>query len=280
MEDQQLKEKSKQDKKDGLRESELSGALFCLRSGRILWREEKQQPDRHKKTITRAFLLLFLSKDYKLALTFLQGYRQLKKRLRQEQPWNYHQLYLQCSVDTRLWTQEGTELIAEQKAEQSQNAIDQTEEKGSLDLEQQKHIIRKQTQLANLRNLPVRPHQVLYQGNSSIILGVSLGLEKPVTVAVVDVVNGKVLTYRSAKQLLGKNYKLLNRQRQEKLRLSIKRHKAQKRNTHNNFGKSNLGKYVDRLFADNIIELARSFHASSIVLPEVSQIREITQSEV
>ncbi len=108
-----------------------------------------------------------------------------------------------------------------------------------------------------------------------------MGLEKPVTVAVVNVISGKVLTYRSAKQLLGnKNYKLLNRQKQEKLRLSIKRHKAQKRNAPNNFGESNLGKYVDRLFADAIIKLACSFNASGIVLPETNQIREITQSEV
>ena len=162
----------------------------------------------------------------------------------------------------------------------SNNAIAQTEEKGSLDLEQQKHIKRTQTQLANLKNLPKRPHRDLYKGNPSIILGVSLGLEKPVTVALVDVVSGRVLTYRSAKQLLGKNHKLLNRQKQEKLRLSIKRHKAQKKNAPNHFGESNLGKYIDRLFADAIIELARSFQANSIVLPEVKQIREITQSEV
>ena len=72
----------------------------------------------------------------------------------------------------------------------------------------------------------------------------------------------------------------MNRQRQGKVRLSIKRHKAQKRNAPNNFGDSNLGKHVDRLFADAIVELARSFQVSSIVLPEVRQIREITQSEV
>ncbi|MDJ0682841.1 MAG: type V CRISPR-associated protein Cas12k, partial [Xenococcaceae cyanobacterium MO_167.B52] len=289
LEDQKLKEKSKKDKKEGHRENELSSALFGLRSGRILWREGEQQPDRCKKTITRAFLLLFLNQEYKLALILLQSYRQLKKRLRQEQPWNYHRFYLQCSIDTRLWTKESTALVAQEKTAKSKDAIAQclgkaeiaqTEEKGKLDLEQQKHIKRKQTQLANLQNLPERPHKDLYMGNTSIILGISLGLKKPITVAVVDVVSGRVLTYRSAKQLLGKNYKLLNRQRQEKLRLSIKRHKAQKRNAPNNFGELNLGKQVDRLFANAVIELARSFRASSIVLPEVSQIREITQSEV
>ena len=92
--------------------------------------------------------------------------------------------------------------------------------------------------------------------------------------------SGRALTYRSAKQLLGKNHKLLNRQKQKKLRLSIKRHKAQKRNAPNNFGESNLGKHIDRLFADAIVELARSFQANSIVMPEVKQIREITNSEV
>ena len=46
LEDQKLKEKSKQDKKEGLRENELSSALFGLRSGRLLWREGKPKPDR------------------------------------------------------------------------------------------------------------------------------------------------------------------------------------------------------------------------------------------
>ncbi len=200
LEDQKLKEKSKQDKKEGLRENELSSALFGLRSGRLLWKEGKPKPDRRKKTITHAFLLLFLLREYKLALSLFQGYRQFKKRLRREQPWNYHRLYLQCSVDTRLWTKEGTELVAQEKINKSQNAIANTEEKDDLDPEQQKHIQRTQTQLANLENLPQRPNRDLYKGNPSIILGVSLGLEKPVTVAVVDVVSGRALTYRSAKQ--------------------------------------------------------------------------------
>ncbi|MDJ0573497.1 MAG: type V CRISPR-associated protein Cas12k [Pleurocapsa sp. MO_192.B19] len=278
LEDQQLKEKSKQDKKKGLRNNELSSALFGLRSGRILWREGKYLYKR-KKNIISAFYLLFLNRDYELARYVLQSYITIERQLRR-QPWKYHKLYLQCSVDTRLWSQEGTELVAENKTTKSNNAIAQTEEKGNLDLEQQKHIQRTQTQLANLRNLPERPHKELYRGNPSIVLGVSLGLEKPVTLALVDAVSGRVLTYRSAKQLLGKKYKLLNRQRQEKQRLSIKRHKAQKRNAPNNFGESNLGKQVDRLFANAIIDLARSYKASSIVLPEVSQIREITQSEV
>ena len=76
----------------------------------------------------------------------------------------------------------------------------------------------------------------MYQGQSSILIGVSLGLEKPATVAVVDAKEGKVLTYRSVKQLLGENYKLLTRQRQQQQLLSHERHKAQKRGAPNEFG--------------------------------------------
>ncbi len=69
LEAQKLKQISKKEKKQGLRESELSSALFALRSGRIVWREGRERQDRGEKKITRAFLLLFQNKDYKLALS-------------------------------------------------------------------------------------------------------------------------------------------------------------------------------------------------------------------
>ncbi|MEM8832656.1 MAG: hypothetical protein AAGE96_25450 [Cyanobacteria bacterium P01_G01_bin.19] len=58
LEDQQLKEKSKQDKKKGLRDSEISSALFGLRSGRIVWREGKYFYKK-KKNLISAFYLGF-----------------------------------------------------------------------------------------------------------------------------------------------------------------------------------------------------------------------------
>ena len=39
----------------------------------------------------------------------------------------------------------------------------------------------------------------------------ALGLDKPATVAVVDGLAGKEITYRIVKQLLGDNYELLNK---------------------------------------------------------------------
>ena len=105
-------------------------------------------------------------------------------------------------------------------------------------------------------------------------------MKKPATVAVVDAKEGEVLTYYSVKQLLGDNYKLLTRQRQQQQSLSHKRHKAQKRGARNNFGESELGQYVDRLLALAIVEIAKTYQAGSIVLPKLGDIREIITSEV
>ncbi|MBC6436147.1 hypothetical protein FM036_45160 [Nostoc sp. HG1] len=134
------------------------------------------------------------------------------------------------------------------------------EQQGSLKKTQ---VIRLQKELTTRRKLdnlfPGRPSQPLYQGKPNILVGVSLGLEKPATVAVVDAASKKVLTYRSVKQLLGDNYNLLNRQRQQQQRLSHERHKAQKQNAPNSFGESELGQYVDRLLADAIVAIAKTY---------------------
>nr|WP_232435837.1 type V CRISPR-associated protein Cas12k [Rivularia sp. PCC 7116] len=113
-----------------------------------------------------------------------------------------------------------------------------------------------------------------------MLLGVSLGLEKPATVAVVDMISGKVFTYRSIKQLLGNNYRLLNRQRQQKKALSHKRKVAQSQAAPNQYGDSELGEYIDRLLAKEIVAIAQKYSAGSIVLPKLEGMREQINSEI
>ncbi|MGL6339625.1 MAG: type V CRISPR-associated protein Cas12k, partial [Waterburya sp.] len=113
-----------------------------------------------------------------------------------------------------------------------------------------------------------------------IILGVSMGLDKPATVAIVNGETGDAIAFRNTKQLLGKDYRLLNRQRQQKQTLSHLRHKAQKRSGDNQQGESNLGEYVDRLIAKSIMELAQQYQASVIAVPKIEDITEVVQSEI
>lgn len=194
--------------------------------------------------------------------------------------WNVNRLILYCCVDTRLWTAEGTNEVKKEKAEEIAKAITKSKVKGELNKKQLDSIQRKTTTLANINNPFPRPSKLLYKGQSHILVGVSLGLENPATVAVVNGSIGKVITYRSIKQLLGNNYRLLNRQRQQKHTLSHQRQIAQKIAAPNQVGESELGEYVDRLIAQEIVAIAQKYKAGSIVLPKLGDMREKIQSEV
>jgi len=174
----------------------------------------------------------------------------------QNEPWNANRLILYCTVDTRFWSAEGTQQARQEKEAKLLKTVDNMKEKGELSPTQQAFVQKKQSTLVKLANSFPRPSRQLYQGKPNIILGVAMGLDKPATVTIIDGHTGEAITFRSIKQLLGKDYRLLNRQRQQKQTLSHLRHKAQKRAGDNFYGESNLGKYIDRLIAKAIIELA------------------------
>lgn len=196
------------------------------------------------------------------------------------EPWEVHHLILYCTVDTRLWTAEGTEQVRQEKAAEIANILTKMKEKEDLNDKQQAFIKRKQSTLARINNSFNRPNQPIYKGQPHILVGVSLGLDKPATVAVVDASTQKVLAKRSIRQLLGDDYQLLNRQRRQQQLTSHQRHKAQKSFASNEFGASELGEYVDRLLAKEIVAIAQTYKAGSIVLPKLSDMREIIQSEI
>ncbi|QSJ20838.1 type V CRISPR-associated protein Cas12k [Nostoc sp. UHCC 0702] len=217
-----------------------SSSLFTLRTGRVAWQEGDSKGEE----------------------------------------WNVNRLTFYCSVDTRLWTAEGTNLVREEKAEEIAKTITQTKAKDELNDQQLAHIKRKNSSLARINNPFPRPSKPLYKGQSHILVAVSLGLEKPATVAVVDGSTNTVITYRSIKQLLGDNYKLLNQQRQQKHSLSHQRQIAQMLAAPIQMGESELGQYVDRLLAKEIVAIAQTYKAGSIVLPKLGDMREQVQSEI
>ena len=217
-----------------------SASLFTLRSGRIAWQEGKGKGE----------------------------------------PWNIRRLILSCAVDTDSWTQEGTERIRQKKASECAEIIARNKVKKNLSKDQEASLKRRETMLALLDNPFPRPSRPLYQGQPSILAGVSYGLDKPATLAIVDIQTGKAITYRSIRQLLGENYKLLNRYRLRRQRNAHQRHKNQQKGAFNRFGESNSGEYLDRLIAHEIVAIAQKYQVSSLILPDLGDIREIVQSEV
>ncbi len=219
---------------------QYSSALFTLRSGRLAWQENEGKGN----------------------------------------PWSIHHLTLFCTVDTRLWTAEGTDRVRQEKAVDIAKTITQTEAKGSLNKNQESFIKRKKSTLARISNPFPRPSQPMYVGQPHISVGVSLGLEQPATVAIVDINTGKAIAYRSIRQLLGDDYDLLHRQRYQQRKTSHQRHKAQKHFTPNQSNQAELGQHVDRLIAKAVLAIAQEYKASRIVLPKLGDVREIVQSEI
>ncbi len=206
------------------------------------------------------------------------------------EPWQVHRLLLHCSVETRLWTAQGTEEVRAEKIAKTQKIIDGMKAKGSRS-PKLKDYESSLERLQTFRGFS-RPSRAGYKGNPSIVIGVSFGRAKPVTVAVVNVETREVLVYRDVKQLLSKpiqegktkkkktQYEYLKRWQEQQHLNSHERHNAQKNAAPCNLGESKQGEYVDRLLAKAIVEVAKQYRASSIVLPDLRNIREATDSEV
>lgn len=221
--------------------NQYSSALFTLRSGKIVWVEGK-------------------------------GKGEL---------WNINHLYLHCSLDTRFLTLEGTEQVREEKAIEAAKIIASMKEKVDLKETQKACIKRKESTLIRLDNPFPRPSKPLHKGQTNIVVGVSMTLEKPATVAIVNVTGNKIISYCSLKQLLGDNHRLVNRQQEQKKYQAHQRNIAQRNHSHFQLlGNSELGEYIDRLIAKSIVELAKTYQAGSIVVPSLGKIRESIQSEL
>jgi hypothetical protein len=203
-----------------------------------------------------------------------------KQHQDQGEPWNANRLVLYCTVDTRYWSAEGTQQARQEKEAKLLKTLDNMKKKGELSPTQQAFVQEKHSTLVKLNNSFPRPSRQLYQGKPNIILGVAMGLDKTATAAIVDGQTVKAIAFRSIKQLLGKDYRLLNRQRQQKKALSHLRHKAQRCSADNQKGESNLGEYVDRLIAKAIVELAQQYQVSAIAVPKIEDMREVVQSEI
>lgn len=166
-----------------------SSALFTLRSARISWQEND----------------------------------------RKGSPWETHYITLSCTVDVRLWSAEGTDEVRHEKAADVAKVLTRLNEKDSLTETQAGYARRLTSTLEKLNSPFERPSLPRYQGKDNIIAGISVGWDKPVTVAIWNTDTQEVLTYRSLKQLLGKDYPLYLRHRREQQKQSHERHKAQAR---------------------------------------------------
>jgi hypothetical protein len=179
---------------------------------------------------------LFLLRSAKLIWVPIEG---------REEPWNIYQLYLSCTLDTRLLTAEGTELVKQEVAAGTTKKLVTMREKPDRNDKQDNYIKRLQSTIDKLEQPFNRPNKPLYRGQSNIIVAVSMGLKSPITAIAIDLTTQQVLIYRSTKQLLGDNYRLINRQRNLQTQQRHLNHKAQKKGSPRQLSNSELGEYLE-----------------------------------
>ena len=119
---------------------QIPGGLVTLRSAKLVWKQEESEDS--------------------------------------EKPWLTNKLYLHCSVETELWTHEGTEEIRQQKIAKTQQKINKWLEAKSLSENQQQKLLANQTSLSFLKTFRDfnRPSKHRHQQNSLLALGVCIGL--------------------------------------------------------------------------------------------------------
>ena len=86
------------------------------------------------------------------------------------EPWNFYRLVLYCSIDTRLWTSEGTQQVVQDKAVDVQKKLTNMQEKEELSPTQKNYVKRLESTLTKLNNPYPRPRKPLYQPKTSILV--------------------------------------------------------------------------------------------------------------
>lgn len=239
-----------------------SSSLFLLRSATLLWQEGERASEKAAEHHT------------------MRSHEASPANKGEIAPWNRYRLYLHCTIETRCLSFQGTEQVKTEKASNVKKLIASYEGKQELSETQQQALSRKRGTAARLQNSFPRPSRPQYQGNADVIIGVSLGLDPPIAVAIVEASTGKLLLYQSIRQLLGENYKLLSHYRHQQKQHSNQRHKHQRNHQSDSITESNTGEYIDRLIAKAIVALAQTHQVGSIALPNMTGHRERLQGEL
>ena len=272
--------------------------LMLLKSAQLLWEEDKQQLYKHNVKKQSA-----LNETTSLE--------------QPPAPWQTHRLYLHVCINPHLLTADGTEAVRQEKIAATVKKLNGLRKK-KLELAEQlqaerskpadamakvqrdceNRIIATATSLERLQHpSPLRPSKLTYQGQPNVIVGVSFSREKPVGVAVVDVQTGLIIEYqgtrlllsnrtikakrgnRSVTQLRLEKYRLVHRRYRQQKQNSSRRAKEQKQNRYaQSKSESNLGLHLNRLIASRIVKLAVKWQASTIVIPNLGDIRESVEA--
>lgn len=229
-------------------------------------------------------------KEYSLSMVLLRSaslvWHKCKERRSKEAANNLmdaYEPYLKVTIDIDNLTAEGAGVIRDEKLKDVEQRIRNYEkiaEAGGLTPNQQTDLKRLESRGIGLGNSFPRPSKPTYKGNADIAVGISFSRQRVMAAAVVDLKKGKAIVYRTAQQLLGKDYSQISNYRHRQRTNRSKRRKLQMQRKNASITEAGQGVHLDRVLAKAVVELAQEYNSGVIVLPKTSGLREIIQSGI
>ncbi|WP_088893813.1 type V CRISPR-associated protein Cas12k [Leptolyngbya ohadii] len=282
-------------------DKKFSLGLFPARAARLLWRKDKQQrkpsansPGEKSQVEEWRQYRLYLHITIDDRLLSAEG----TEEVRQEK-------LIKAQDDQKTMRKRKS---PRKKLEEAELTQEQKEKKAKDGAIAKKRVASTQARLSDPTRLK-RPSRKPYQGQSHIQVRVCFNQQERVSLAVFDTQQQQVLEYVSVRDLLydhsaekhhqhfisnpkrkGKRtleqmqleqYHLLDRLRKQQVKNHQRRMRAQKQGYYKySKSESNLGEYLDRLLAARIGQLAVQWQASSVVIPDLGNLRESVEAKL
>lgn len=276
-------------------QGEYSGGLMLLRSAELMvepkpFKQEKVQPQADDRQAVLDGYKLSLHCSFDTDYLTKPGLERVRQRKIEQKlknlNWKKTELVKQQEqlkqLEQEMEEQQNSVIKPRKKAqnvkqiEKFKQSIQQLQAEIELESERPRPKL-EYLQQSKLFNRADRP---LYEGVANLFIGVSLDLDRHLVISVVDAMRRKVLTKRNVKQILGKDYPLLQRFRLLKQEHSRQRQKDQKAGRRNHLSEKALGEQVACAIANGLIALAQKYKVSTLVLPNTERWREHLYSQL
>ncbi len=191
--------------------------------------------------------------------------------------------YLKVTIDIDNLTTEGAGVIRDEKLKDVERRIQnygKLAEDKDLTPNQKTNLKQLKSRETGLGNCFPRPSKPAYEGNANIAIGISFCRQKVIAAAIVDLKKGKAIVYRTAQQLLGKDYSQIPEYRHRQRTNRNKRRKLQLQGKNASITEAGQGVHLNRVLAKAFVRLAEEYNAGVIVLPKTDGLREIIQSGI
>lgn len=220
------------------------------------------------------------------------------RKYKSKKPWVTHRLYLQCTIDERLLSHNGTAIICTEKIEETKRKLQPFINKSPETLKKTQITCQKryQSTLHRLQHVSIeRPLIIPYIGTPELTLGVSLNFQLPLQASIINNQTRELVATITAPQLLqwegfrenpiparkSQFSELINRVHRQRIHWrKIREKEYSKSKLRQSKKMQGLGTYCDRLIAKRLIQWAQAHQVGDMILPSPQGLKESIEAKL